>query len=65
MAQWPHRIKKLIGEIAARAPDRTVTLCRELTKKFEEVRSGTAVELQKQIGTTIPTRGEFVVILSP
>jgi 16S rRNA (cytidine1402-2'-O)-methyltransferase len=65
MFESPHRIKKLIDEIAVRTPDRTVTLCRELTKKFEEVRSGTAAELALLVGTDIPTRGEFVVVLSP
>ncbi|MEK7530572.1 MAG: 16S rRNA (cytidine(1402)-2'-O)-methyltransferase [Patescibacteria group bacterium] len=65
MFESPHRIKKLIDEVAARTPNRTVTLCRELTKKFEEVRSGTATELASRIGSGIPTRGEFVVILSP
>jgi 16S rRNA (cytidine1402-2'-O)-methyltransferase len=61
----PHRIVKLVGEIAARAPERKVVLCRELTKKFEEVRSGTAKELVERVGKDIPSRGEFVVILAP
>lgn len=41
----PYRVEKLLGELADLMPARPVVLARELTKKFEEFRRGTAAEL--------------------
>lgn len=41
----PYRVEKLLGELADLMPGRQVVLARELTKKFEEFRRGTAAEL--------------------
>lgn len=59
-----HRIMKLLGELAAHVPSRTVTLARELTKMHEEVLVGTPTELFERL-TKVPEkqRGEFVVIV--
>src|SRR3989344_2203709 len=59
-----HRILKLLGELAAAAPDREVTIVREVTKKFEEVQIGQAAGL-KEFFEEYPehTKGEFVVVV--
>ena len=60
----PHRIAALAGALAAAAPQRRVTLCRELTKQFETVATMAAAELPGWLGVD-PNRlrGEFVVVL--
>ncbi|NLB66753.1 MAG: 16S rRNA (cytidine(1402)-2'-O)-methyltransferase [Lentisphaerae bacterium] len=61
----PHRIVKLLDEIAEElAPARRLVIARELTKKFEEILTGVASELQAHFAAR-PPRGEFVVILLP
>lgn len=41
----PHRINKTLRILSEIAPDCRVTLCRELTKKYEEIDRGTPSEL--------------------
>jgi 16S rRNA (cytidine1402-2'-O)-methyltransferase len=59
-----HRIKKALEALARAVPDRTVVLCRELTKLYEEVLEGTAQELL-DIFEEYPEKqkGEFVVLV--
>lgn len=57
----PHRIHRLLEEICETDPQRPVALCRELTKRFEEVIRGTAAEVAQQIGGR-RMRGEFVLV---
>lgn len=60
----PHRIEALASELAARAPARRVTICRELTKQFETVATMNADELPGWLaGDPGRLRGEFVVVL--
>jgi 16S rRNA (cytidine1402-2'-O)-methyltransferase len=59
----PHRVLKLLTELAELLPKRKVVLARELTKKFEEFKTGTAPELRAELEKH-PPRGEFVVIIS-
>ena len=60
----PHRISALLAELAAAAPQRRVTLCRELTKQFETIVTLTASELQRwQAADANGERGEFVLVL--
>ncbi len=59
-----YRIGKLINEIEKYMPDRIVVVCRELTKKFEEVWRDYPSELLKSLPGRI-TKGEFVVVISP
>ena len=60
----PHRITTLLAELAAAAPQRRVTLCRELTKQFETIVTLTADELQRwQAADANRERGEFVLVL--
>jgi 16S rRNA (cytidine1402-2'-O)-methyltransferase len=58
----PYRVEKLLGELAAEMPARRVVLARELTKKFEEYRRGTAAELLVALASR-PAKGEFVVLV--
>ena len=59
----PYRIEKLLGELSAVFPDRTVVLARELTKKFEEFLRGTPTELLA-LTAQKPLKGEFVVLIA-
>jgi 16S rRNA (cytidine1402-2'-O)-methyltransferase len=59
-----YRIEKLLNELNEYFPDRQIAVCRELTKKFEEVWRGTASEILSGLNKKI-TKGEFVVIIAP
>lgn len=62
----PHRIGKLLQELAARVPERKLVIARELTKMFEQIASGSVLDLQSRLATgDISGKGEFVVILAP
>ncbi len=60
----PHRLERLLEELAALMPDREVVLARELTKKFEEFLRGRPAELLARAGQR-RLRGEFVVLVGP
>jgi 16S rRNA (cytidine1402-2'-O)-methyltransferase len=60
----PHRIETLVAALAACAPDRSVTLCRELTKQFETVATMPAAALPAWLVADVNRqRGEFVLVL--
>jgi 16S rRNA (cytidine1402-2'-O)-methyltransferase len=61
----PYRLIKLMGEIEEHlGAERTVFVGRELTKKFEELSTGTPAEIRTQYeGRNV--KGECVVILQP
>ena len=59
-----YRIEKLLKELNEIMPERYVVICRELTKKFEEVRRGFPKELLQNFDESI-NKGEFVVIIAP
>jgi 16S rRNA (cytidine1402-2'-O)-methyltransferase len=60
----PHRISTLLDELAAAAPTRRITLCRELTKQFETVVTRSAGELPAWLAADANrSRGEFVLVL--
>ena len=59
-----YRIEKLITELNQFIPDREIAVCRELTKKFEEVWRGKPSEILNSLpGKTI--KGEFVIVIAP
>jgi 16S rRNA (cytidine1402-2'-O)-methyltransferase len=60
----PYRIVRLLEELTALYPTRKTFLARELTKKFEEIRSGTPGELL-EAARARTVRGEFVVLVAP
>lgn len=60
----PHRIDTLVGELAAAAPQRQVTVARELTKQFETVHTAAAHTLPAWLAQDEHRRrGEFVLVL--
>lgn len=61
----PHRIRKLLTEISTRTPTRVIVVAHELTKLYEHTLSGTPGELLARLGTDVPERGEFVVLVNP
>jgi 16S rRNA (cytidine1402-2'-O)-methyltransferase len=63
----PHRIEKALASLAGiLEPRRRVVVCRELTKLYESLVAGTAIECQAHFAA-FPgeVRGEFVVIVAP
>ena len=56
-----HRIEKTLTLLADVVSNRQVVVCRELTKKFEQVYRGTAQEIFKQ---KITHKGEFVIVIA-
>ncbi len=59
----PARVLKLLEELQEVAPDRRVSLCRELTKQHEEWLQGTPEELVVELSGRDKVRGEFVVCI--
>jgi 16S rRNA (cytidine1402-2'-O)-methyltransferase len=59
----PYRLMKLLEEIeTVMGAERRIFVARELTKKFEELISGTPVEIRKRFGERT-VKGECVVII--
>ena len=56
----PHRILKTLDEILATLGEVEVCVCRELTKKFEEIYRGKI----SQVKNKIRPQGEFTVVIS-
>ncbi len=59
-----YRIEKLLKELNEIIPDRYIVICRELTKKFEEIRRGFPKELLEAFDESI-NKGEFVIVIAP
>lgn len=60
----PHRIAYLLAALAEAAPQRRVTLCRELTKQFETIVTRSAADLPAWLAQDANRqRGEFVLVL--
>ena len=69
LGRWPHaavafespqRLPASLASLAARWPERSVAVCRELTKRFEEVVRGTAAEVAAHFAE--PPKGEITVV---
>lgn len=61
----PHRIMKTVEALEALNISKRVTICRELTKIFEEVVQGTSTHVREYFsGHPDKIKGEFVVIVS-
>jgi 16S rRNA (cytidine1402-2'-O)-methyltransferase len=70
LAGWPHpavafespqRLPATLRSLAAAQPDRPVAICRELTKRFEQVVRGAAKEVAAQFSE--PPKGEITIVL--
>jgi 16S rRNA (cytidine1402-2'-O)-methyltransferase len=59
----PQRLPATLGSLAAAAPSREVAVCRELTKRFEEVVRGPATEVAARFAE--PPKGEITLVLGP
>jgi 16S rRNA (cytidine1402-2'-O)-methyltransferase len=59
----PQRLPRTLRSLSAALPTRPVAVCRELTKRFEEVVRGTAGELAERFAE--PPKGEIVLVLGP
>jgi len=57
----PRRLPAALASLAAAMPDRPVAVCRELTKRFEEVVRGTAAEVAGRFPE--PPKGEITLVL--
>ena len=58
----PYRILKFLQELKELLGNRPAALCRELTKKFEETKTGTLSELA-EIYSTRPPKGEITLVV--
>jgi 16S rRNA (cytidine1402-2'-O)-methyltransferase len=59
----PQRLPAALRTLAAADPEREVAVCRELTKRFEEVVRGTAAEVASRFAE--PPKGEIVLVVGP
>lgn len=58
----PHRIDKTLEDILEILGNRSISISREISKKYEEIYRGTVTEIQKQL---LDIKGEFVIVLEP
>lgn len=58
----PHRLKKTLGELYDTLGDRRMTICRELTKRFETVLATTLAQALERYESEEP-RGEYVLVI--
>lgn len=58
----PHHLKNTLTQLSETLGNRKLTICRELTKKFETVLPTTLEEVLKQYETEEP-RGEYVLVV--
>jgi 16S rRNA (cytidine1402-2'-O)-methyltransferase len=62
----PRRLADCLAAMsAAFGPTRPVSVCRELTKKFEEVRRGTLGPMAEAYASEPAPKGEVVIVLGP
>jgi len=59
----PRRLSRSLAVLAEELPGRQAAVCRELTKRFEEVERGTLEELAERFSQ--PPRGEVTLVLGP
>ncbi|MBI2475085.1 16S rRNA (cytidine(1402)-2'-O)-methyltransferase [Candidatus Uhrbacteria bacterium] len=58
-----HRILKTLDEIKKRFPNCQLVVCRELTKVYETIYRGTAIEVTEKLKAS-SIKGEFVIVIS-
>jgi 16S rRNA (cytidine1402-2'-O)-methyltransferase len=59
------RLAASLGDLAAGLGDREAAVCRELTKKFEEVRRGSVAALAAHYAASGAPKGEIVIVVAP
>jgi len=60
----PHRLAEMLADLAVAFGDRPAAVARELTKRFEEVRRGSLLQLAAWAGSET-VRGEMTVLVGP
>ncbi len=60
----PHRLQKSLTDMQNVLGDRMLWLCRELTKKYEQIVRASLAEIIERIDKDIPQKGEFVLLVS-
>ena len=72
LAQWRHafvafespsRLPRTLASLAEALPDRPVAVCRELTKRFEEIVRGPASEVAELLSKAV--KGEITLVIGP
>lgn len=61
--EGPHRLARTLGDLCEALGDRPAVLCRELTKRFEEVRRDTLAGLRAAVGNGLEARGELTLVV--
>ena len=62
----PHRLQETLADMAAAfGGEREITIARELTKMFEEVRRASLTELAAHYAAQAEVRGEIVLVIAP
>jgi 16S rRNA (cytidine1402-2'-O)-methyltransferase len=59
----PRRLPRSLASLAAADPERPVAVCRELTKRFEEVVRGPAAEVAARF--QVAPKGEVTIVIGP
>ncbi len=59
----PRRMPETLASLALNDPERRIAVCRELTKRFEEVVRGTAREVAARFSE--PPKGEITLVIGP
>ena len=59
------RLRAALADMAAVLGPRSAAVCREMTKKFEEVRRGSLVELADHYEAAGAPKGEIVIVVGP
>lgn len=60
-----NRLEAVLADMAAALGSREVSVARELTKKFEEVRRGTLADLAAHYAEAGAPKGEIVIVVGP
>lgn len=61
--ETPHRLTATLSAAVPHLGERRIAVCRELTKKFEEILRGTATELSLRLSQKV--KGEIVLVFEP
>jgi 16S rRNA (cytidine1402-2'-O)-methyltransferase len=61
----PGRVVDLLERLATLQPEREASVCRELSKAFEEVRRDTLAALATEFGARDAVKGECVLVIGP
>lgn len=59
------RVATLLATLSTQAPDRNVALCKDLTKRTEEVLRGTTSQIAVEFAARADQRGEYTLVVAP